>query len=1297
MFFQTKGEYHASPVLDEEPSGSPVFMNKKKKRPKRRIFKPTEQLKNVDYTEAQPDQSHQSDISETTSTSCENSTVSETPTVSTLKPIDEVQTVQNVSEKLNTSSQDFFNNASFSMVDKVCQDHAEGSKNPAKEQTTVDLLKSCRLKLKSRWSKSSLREQSILQSSMEDNSAERELLSLKPTGSKSSVSKMPSGVTATQLLSQINEPKEENKTEDEVEDKSEETSGFKKPTDVPVDSKLTIRNMENDRNMTMNSTAIESQLIACCDMAEFAEDMNDFWPGQSKSPKIESPEKTVAKNGGSSSTCIPSGFKTASGQNIAIDKIRLQRVSKLYEEFLQPDESFESVEKPEKTVMKNVGSSSSSISSGFKPAFRQNISIDKTRLQQASKRSEEFMQPDEASVSTGFKTAAGSTSVDKTRLVRTKNLYNEVPETEPKKKQYKTPISTGFKSEPGSSTSVDKTKLVRAQNLHNKVPGLEQKKIVYEIPISTGFKTAAGSKIVVEKNKLDQVQSLYREFVEESTGSEDGPSSTSTTVSSGFKTPIREAIPIKKNLLDRVKTDFKDDLVPEPVPEPDQSFLKEKKMYLDEEETNEKENEDFEEKEEKKDNEEVEKTVRRGLKRKWLSDSDISSHSTTAVPEPTFNFQPNPKSNTLPQKMLKKSVSMDNFFDFDTDFVMSTINIPQILEPSNSERIERYSTYPLTSNSTERVSKRLSLPETNLRKQAIRNAAINHIPISEEFRGFSQEELKQSQLNIEMIDRISSPYSVSLDSLNAVRMVDDSIRSSQLRFEHSSEPSQDYFSAPSSSDLHSSSYFSSQEIKRFSSNDINERDSSDSDYSTPEAKTRQIDKTVTNSSNRVFHERGLKFIYGQEVSRSEVISNIANPLRKPCIGFLPPSEESTKMLDQLIVNLEKESACSPAFDFYPGVNTSKASLNRAKELLAYWKVEESKVSSSPKLKNVPLKKSNQFQQSKVPTTKTPILKTPKTNLENVKIPQVSSGFRTAAGQNIQISSEILKKARQLVEDQVPKTEMAFSGGFKTAAGSSIAVSKESLNRARKLMDLEDDQEPSVSKTPTLGGFRTAAGKSINVSEQSLKKARKLFESDSDGKMDTPGFGGFRTAGGQSINISKENLERARKRFPGFEDGETESPVRKRFSLNQNQKGDSVSSKRKLENDTPTSRFQLDRLKKPRVVGHVQARTIFDEEDGRDEKKGTEESPAALGGTPTSPIVVSKRRKMKKKIVAMSRTIQENEKEVVTDRAKRYSLPVNFGGKKEREEFVCTFDRSDDVETDRLGAGLLQVRIFFYFL
>ncbi|XP_067451269.1 breast cancer type 2 susceptibility protein isoform X1 [Thunnus thynnus] len=153
----------------------------------------------------------------------------------------------------------------------------------------------------------------------------------------------------------------------------------------------------------------------------------------------------------------------------------------------------------------------------------------------------------------------------------------------------------------------------------------------------------------------------------------------------------------------------------------------------------------------------------------------------------------------------------------------------------------------------------------------------------------------------------------------------------------------------------------------------------------------------------------------------------------------------------------------------------------------------------------------------------------KQNSSRIGLTNQSSGFQTAGGKGVVISSAALKKAKSLLteydgaEDKVsvyPKhSKIAVHGptsrnsGFLAASGKPVAFSSEALKKAKTLFDdisfsseipavsatrkTDQKQENAQNKDKMHCGFSTAVGTVVHVSQQNLSKAKNLFKEFDD--------------------------------------------------------------------------------------------------------------------------------------------------------------------------------------------------------
>uniref|UniRef100_A0A3P8SP94 BRCA2 DNA repair associated n=1 Tax=Amphiprion percula TaxID=161767 RepID=A0A3P8SP94_AMPPE len=129
-------------------------------------------------------------------------------------------------------------------------------------------------------------------------------------------------------------------------------------------------------------------------------------------------------------------------------------------------------------------------------------------------------------------------------------------------------------------------------------------------------------------------------------------------------------------------------------------------------------------------------------------------------------------------------------------------------------------------------------------------------------------------------------------------------------------------------------------------------------------------------------------------------------------------------------------------------------------------------------------------------------------------------------------------------------------GFQTASGKGVSISSAALKKAKSLFSECDEVDelslkPSHFKCPVQGppprrdGFLTASGKQVALSSEALLKAKSLFSDisysadvshikSSDKKQDNHEQCGFTTAGGQKVHVSQKNLLKAKHLLSEFD-------------------------------------------------------------------------------------------------------------------------------------------------------------------
>lgn len=178
------------------------------------------------------------------------------------------------------------------------------------------------------------------------------------------------------------------------------------------------------------------------------------------------------------------------------------------------------------------------------------------------------------------------------------------------------------------------------------------------------------------------------------------------------------------------------------------------------------------------------------------------------------------------------------------------------------------------------------------------------------------------------------------------------------------------------------------------------------------------------------------------------------------------------------------------------------------------------------------------------------------------------GFSTASGKSVDVSTDALKKVKNLFDDFSEVNDEVYSSEgrnqdlpqsqkveFSTASGKYVNVSSAAMKKVKNLFDglseVNDENHSSEGKNSSLLkstvkqaeklGFSTASGKSVNVSSEAMKKVKNLFDdlSEVNDKVHTnkvlkqgllhssveqsENVGGFSTAGGRTVTVSAEAL------------------------------------------------------------------------------------------------------------------------------------------------------------------------------
>ncbi|XP_042270283.1 breast cancer type 2 susceptibility protein [Thunnus maccoyii] len=205
------------------------------------------------------------------------------------------------------------------------------------------------------------------------------------------------------------------------------------------------------------------------------------------------------------------------------------------------------------------------------------------------------------------------------------------------------------------------------------------------------------------------------------------------------------------------------------------------------------------------------------------------------------------------------------------------------------------------------------------------------------------------------------------------------------------------------------------------------------------------------------------------------------------------------------------------------------------------------------------------------------------NISSSAINDLSDGgFCTASGKKVSVSADAMTKAACLLNeiqthedtDQQMKEKQNSSrigltnqsSGFQTAGGKGVVISSAALKKAKSLLTEYDGAEDKVSVYPKHSkiavhgptsrnsGFLAASGKPVAFSSEALKKAKTLFD-DISFSSEIPAVSatrktdqkqenaqnkekmhcGFSTAGGTIAHVSQQNLSKAKNLLKEFDD------------------------------------------------------------------------------------------------------------------------------------------------------------------
>ncbi|XP_062275871.1 breast cancer type 2 susceptibility protein [Scomber scombrus] len=226
-------------------------------------------------------------------------------------------------------------------------------------------------------------------------------------------------------------------------------------------------------------------------------------------------------------------------------------------------------------------------------------------------------------------------------------------------------------------------------------------------------------------------------------------------------------------------------------------------------------------------------------------------------------------------------------------------------------------------------------------------------------------------------------------------------------------------------------------------------------------------------------------------------------------------------------------------------------------------------------------------QSSTAKTPSPLCTTPN-NIGSSATDDLSvGGFCTASGKKVSVSVNAMTKAKCLLNEiqthkdtgqQMKQKENSSRtgrftnqpSGFKTAGGKGVVISSAALKKAKSLIDEYDGVEDEVSgnqnyskipvhdSPPRGSGFLAASGKPVAFSSEALQRAKALFD-DISSSSEIPAVSvrkndkkqenaqnkeklhcGFSTAGGTIICVSQQHLLKAKNLLKEFDDDDSMS-------------------------------------------------------------------------------------------------------------------------------------------------------------
>ena len=177
---------------------------------------------------------------------------------------------------------------------------------------------------------------------------------------------------------------------------------------------------------------------------------------------------------------------------------------------------------------------------------------------------------------------------------------------------------------------------------------------------------------------------------------------------------------------------------------------------------------------------------------------------------------------------------------------------------------------------------------------------------------------------------------------------------------------------------------------------------------------------------------------------------------------------------------------------------------------------------------------------------------------------IETGFQTAGGSSVKVSSEAMEKAQKLVAEDKEngistdtgspllnssrKRHLSIGTGFETASGSKLTVSGEAMKNAVKLVAKDTKIASTVTDSPLLisngtkervaTGFKTASGSRLMVSNEAMNMAQELIDKNENGISADANSSprkeqvvtGFKTGSGKELRTSASAITQAAVKF-----------------------------------------------------------------------------------------------------------------------------------------------------------------------